>query len=216
MNNVYPKAIVIAICAATSSLTVPAFAQNDGRRVTALEEVIVTARRREERLQDVPVSMTVFTDATIRDQNIFSASDIATYTPSLHANPRFGSENTTFAIRGFSQELRTTSSVGVYFAEVIAPRGANTQQSGDGAGPGDFFDLENVQVLKGPQGTLFGRNTTGGAVLLTPKKPTDELEGYVEGSIGNYDMSPVQAVIYVPAAHSFRMRCGAHHKTSHG
>lgn len=174
----------------------------------ALEEVVVTARRREERLQDVPVSMTVFSDAAIRDQNIFSASDIATYTPSLHANPRFGSENTTFAIRGFSQELRTTSSVGVYFAEVIAPRGANTQQSGDGAGPGDFFDLENVQVLKGPQGTLFGRNTTGGAVLLTPKKPTDEFEGYVEGSAGNYDMRRLQGVVNVPINDALRIRLG--------
>lgn len=205
--NELAKAIVLAACAASGCLSFPAFAE-EGRRMTVLEEVIVTARRREERLQDVPVSMTVFNDAAIRDQNIFSASDIATYTPSLHANPRFGSENTTFAIRGFSQELRTTSSVGVYFAEVIAPRGANTQQSGDGAGPGDFFDLDNVQVLKGPQGTLFGRNTTGGAVLLTPKKPTDEFEGYVEGSLGNYDMRRLQGVVNVPISDALRIRLG--------
>lgn len=207
-RNGLAMAIVAASCAASACLSFPVFAQEEGRRVTALEEIIVTARRREERLQDVPVSMTVFSESAIRDQNIFSASDIATYTPSLHANPRFGSENTTFAIRGFSQELRTTSSVGVYFAEVIAPRGANTQQSGDGAGPGDFFDLENVQVLKGPQGTLFGRNTTGGAVLLTPKKPTDAFEGYVEGSVGNYDMRRLQGVVNVPVSDTLRIRLG--------
>lgn len=181
-----------------------------------LEEVVVTARRREERLQDVPVSMTVMNQDSMHNNNIVNAADIATYTPSLQTNSRFGSDSTNFAIRGFSQELRTTASVGVYFAETVAPRGANTTQSGDGAGPGDFFDLENVQVLKGPQGTLFGRNTTGGAVLLTPKKPTDELEGYVEGSIGNYDMQRIQGVINVPVADNFRMRFGVDHQKRDG
>src|SRR6266481_4286558 len=65
---------------------------------------------------------------------------------------------------------------------------------GDGAGPGAFFDLQNVQVLKGPQGTLFGRNTTGGAILIVPQKPASTLEGYVEGSLGNYNMKRVQGV----------------------
>ena len=98
--------------------------------------------------------------------------------------------------------------MGTYFAEVVAPRGANAQTSGDGAGPGSFFDLENVQVLKGPQGTLFGRNTTGGAVLITPKRPTDEFEGYAEGSVGNYDMYRTQAVVNVPAADRVKLRLG--------
>lgn len=205
-------AVALGITAALPAA--PTFAQ-EGRSFQ-LEEIVVTARRREERLQDVPVSMTVMSQDQMHNRNIVNAGDIATYTPSLHASSRFGSDSTTFAIRGFSQELRTTSSVGVYFAEVIAPRGANVTQSGDGAGPGDFFDLENVQVLKGPQGTLFGRNTTGGAVLLAPKKPTDELEGYVEGSIGNYDMHRVQGVINVPVADNFRMRFGVDHQQRDG
>ena len=62
-------------------------------------------------------------------------------------------------------------------------------------GPGSFFDLQNVQVLKGPQGTLFGRNTTGGAVLLVPQKPTSDFGGYVEGSYGNYDMLRAQGAL---------------------
>jgi iron complex outermembrane receptor protein len=72
--------------------------------------------------------------------------------------------------------------------------------------PGAFFDLQNVQILKGPQGTLFGRNTTGGAVLLVPQKPTDVLEGYVEGSIGNYDMRRIQGVVNIPLADTFKVR----------
>ena len=185
-----------AIVAATS--TWPAFAQasRDGQNPS---DIIVTARRVEERLQDVPISITVFNQQQISNRNIVTAGDLAAYTPSLSANMFFGSQNTAFAIRGFVQDIGTPPSVGVYFADVVAPRAAGSSlPAGDGAGPGSFFDLQNVQVLKGPQGTLFGRNTTGGAVLLVPRKPTDRFGGYVEGSYGNYDMRRVQAVANVP------------------
>lgn len=137
-----------------------------------LDEIVVTARRMEERLLDVPISITAYNQQQLTDRNVVAAGDLATYTPSLSANLRYGSDNASFAIRGFSQEIRTTASVGLYFADVVAARGGGSTPSGDGAGPGAFFDLQNAQVLKGPQGTLFGRNTTGGAVLLVPKKPT--------------------------------------------
>ena len=171
-------------------------------------DIIVTAQRVEQRLQDVPISITVFNQSQLDNRNVFSAKDLATYTPSLSTNTRFGNDSSSFAIRGFSQELRTTASVGTYFADVVAPRGGGSTQGGDGAGPGNFFDLQNVQVLKGPQGTLFGRNTTGGAVLLVPKKPTDRLEGYLEGSLGNYDMHRLQAVLNVPLSDNLKVRAG--------
>lgn len=208
------SAAAMAAAATVALDPAPAVAQVD--RSFQLEEIVVTARRREERLQDVPISMTVLGQQQIDNANITNAVDIALYTPSLQANNRFGADSSNFAIRGFSQELRTTSSVGVYFAEVIAPRGANTTQSGDGAGPGDFFDLENVQVLYGPQGTLFGRNTTGGAVLLTPKKPTDEFEGYLEGSAGNFDMRRLQGVVNIPVGDRVRVRLGVDHQERDG
>lgn len=204
--------VLLASSTLNAGFSLPTFAQDEEResaaRGLALEEVVVTARRREELLQDVPISMTVFNQQQLDNANIVNSGDLARYTPSLAVNQRFGAENTSFAIRGFTQELRTTASVGTYFAEVVAPRGANAQTSGDGAGPGSFFDLENVQVLKGPQGTLFGRNTTGGAVLITPKRPTDELEGYAEGSVGNYDMYRTQAVVNIPATDRVKLRLG--------
>jgi iron complex outermembrane receptor protein len=89
-------------------------------------------------------------------------------------------------------------------------------QGGDGAGPGSVFDLQNIQVLKGPQGTLFGRNTTGGAVLLVPKRPTDKFEGYVEGSYGNYNMVRIQAVINALLASWARLRIGVDRQTRDG
>ncbi|MDB5968653.1 MAG: TonB-dependent receptor [Hydrocarboniphaga sp.] len=182
-----------------------------------IEEVIVTAQRREQSAQDVPVSITVLDAQQISNANITNSSDLATYTPSLSTNQRFGPESATFAIRGFTQDLRTTASVGVYFAEVVAPRGQSSQTSGDGAGPGELFDLENVQVLKGPQGTLFGRNTTGGAVLIVPKKPTDAFEGYAEASAGDFSLKRIQAVINTPVTDNFKLRFGvdSNHRDGH-
>lgn len=171
-------------------------------------EIIVTARRVEEKLQDVPISISVYTQEAITNRNIVNTADLATYTPSLSVNQRYGPEKASFAIRGFVQELGTAPSVGVYFADVVAPRGGGSLPTGNGVGIGSLFDLQNVQVLKGPQGTLFGRNTTGGAVLLVPRKPTDRLEGYVEGSAGNYDMWRVQAVANVPLSETFKIRLG--------
>ncbi len=214
MKNLYcSAAVLLATAALNSSYSASAQAQEDDKSSGArggfvLDEIIVTANRREENLQDVAASLTVFNQDQLDEANITNPAELATYTPNLAINNRFGSDNTTFAIRGFSQELRTTASVGVYFAEVVALRGANSQQSGDGATPGDLFDLENVQVLKGPQGTLFGRNTTGGAVLLTPRRPTDEFEGYIEGSVGNYSMWRGQGVVNVPVSDSFKLRLG--------
>ena len=184
---------------------------------SGLTEIIVTARRTEENLQDVPISITVFNQQQLEDRNIVNASDLAAYVPSLSVNVNFGSDNSLFALRGFVQDNGTAPSVGVFFADVIAPRAAsNSIPGGDGAGPGSFFDLENVQVLKGPQGTLFGRNTTGGDILLVPKKPTSELSAYIEGGIGNYHDGEVQAVVNLPVNDSFRLRAGIVHETRDG
>ena len=172
------------------------------------DTIIVTARRVEESIQDVPISITVFDQETLSNNNVTSAADLGNYTPGLSTNSKFGTDNTTFSIRGFFQELRTTPSVGVFFADVVAPRSAASAAQGDGAGPGDFFDLQNVQVLKGPQGTLFGRNTTGGSVLLVPQKPKDKFEGFVEGTYGNYDQRRLSGVVNVPLNESIRIRAG--------
>jgi len=182
----------------------------------AIESIVVTAQRREEDLQDVPISITVFSQEDIAKANMTNSADLARYTPSLSANSRFGSDNATFTIRGFTQDLRTTASVGTYFAEVIAPRGQSTQTSGDGAGPGSLFDLQNVQVLKGPQGTLFGRNTTGGAVLLVPQNPKDEFEGYVELSGGEFAAQRIQGVVNVPVNDALRVRLGVDYNRRDG
>jgi iron complex outermembrane receptor protein len=188
--------------------TTPVLAQTDSTAVVDDGAIVVTARRIEESLQDVPISISVVSQDQIDQRNISTASDLASYTPGLSVDTRYGPDKGSFIIRGSSQLPVTSPTVAVYFADVVAPRAQGGTSGGNGAGPGNLFDLQNVQVLKGPQGTLFGRNTTGGAILLVPKKPTDKLEGYLEGSLGNYGMKRVQAVLNLPLADTFKVRLG--------
>jgi iron complex outermembrane receptor protein len=205
-------ALGVALQARAADTTTPAPAPEQH-----LEEITVTARRFEERLQDVPISISVYSQQQLSNQNVVNASDLARATPGLSTDTRFGPDNSSFSIRGFTQEIRTSPSVGVFFDDVVAPRGGGAgTTSGDGAGPGDYFDLQNVQVLKGPQGTLFGRNTTGGDVLLVPNRPTDELGGYIEQSFGNLDMERTQGVVNVPVSDTVRARLGFDRETRDG
>ena len=215
----YVRSVLVAGTALTATFAAagPVLAQTAADSNTSLEEVIVTARRTEERLQDVPISITVFTQEQLSRNNVTNAVDLANITPSLSVNNNFGNENASFAIRGFVQDAGTAPSVGTYFADVVAPRGPTEgTQAGDSLGPGSFFDLQNVQVLKGPQGTLFGRNTTGGAILLVPQKPTSKFEGYAEVSTGNYGMLRVQAALNAPLSDSARFRIAVDHQKSDG
>lgn len=204
----------ITLSAATAlctTIATPALAQD-----VSGNDIIVTAQRIEQRLQDVPISITVYDQKQLANQNITSAKDLGTITPGLAVNSRYGSDSTNFSIRGFTQEQRTSATVGVYFADVVAPRGSGATFGGDGAGPGALFDLQNIQVLKGPQGTLQGRNSTGGAVLLVPNRPTDKLEGYIEGSLGDYKLRRVQSVLNIPLADTFKVRLGIDRQTRDG
>jgi iron complex outermembrane receptor protein len=206
MRNASIKTALMAGAAFTGTvITTPALAQSDDSGAYT-GDIIVTAQRVEQRLQDVPISITVFNQEQITQRNIAVATDLATYTPSLSVNQRFGSEKAAFNLRGFNQDSNTAPTVGVYFAEVVGVRAQGGTTSGNTVGAGAFTDLQNVQVLKGPQGTLFGRNTTGGAVLLTPRKPSDNLEGYVQGTYGNFDNKRVEAAINIPLADTFKVR----------
>ncbi|MBW8783689.1 MAG: TonB-dependent receptor [Novosphingobium sp.] len=181
-------------------------AAQSSETATSPTDIIVTAQRVEQRLQDVPISITVYNQQQLENRNVSLATDLATYTPSLSVNQRYGPEKASFSIRGFNQDQSTAPTVGVYFADVVGVRAQGGTTSGNTVGAGSFTDLQNVQVLKGPQGTLFGRNTTGGAVLLVPQKPTDRLEGYLEGSAGDYNMWRVQGALNVPLSDTFKLR----------
>jgi iron complex outermembrane receptor protein len=162
-----------------------------------LEEITVTARRREESLFSVPVAVTGLSSSDIRARGIQTAEDLQNFVPSLNVSSSVTRDDYTFSLRGMGPTggsgpgaVLAGGGTGVvtYFADVPV----------SGAGPGLFYDLESVQVAAGPQGTLFGKNTTGGAVLFVPKKPANDFEGIVEYGMGNYHMKTATAVVNVP------------------
>jgi iron complex outermembrane receptor protein len=171
----------------------PVFAQQAAQASAAnnnqLEELVVTATRREERLQTVPVAVTAFTAKALEEKSIQSASDLAHFVPSLLSSQQSRDEQI-FYLRGQGPNGGQGGSPGVvtYFADVPFY----------GAGPGIYFDLDNLQVLRGPQGTLFGKNTTGGAILFDPKKPTNNFEGYGQITLGSYNWHEFEGAINVP------------------
>ena len=201
-----PRHSAILAGAAALALTgltsvIPAYevhAQTAASSGTGLEEIVVTARRREEKLQSVPSSIKAFNAADLVAKNITSAQDLSQYVPSLiiNNNAGFGAG---YSIRGQGASLGAGPGVVAYFAEVplvAGQTGSGTYQGGLGAGL--FYDMENVQVLNGPQGTLFGRNTTGGAVLFTPQKPTNNFEGYGQVTLGSYNWHEFEGAVNVP------------------
>ncbi|PQM27102.1 TonB-dependent receptor [Sphingopyxis lindanitolerans] len=158
-----------------------------------LDEIIVTARRVDERAQQVPIAITAFSQDNLREKGVNNGTDLQNYTPSLSVVGDVARNQETYSIRGMGGNggPGTGSGPGVvgYFAEV--PTSVS--------GPGSFYDLASLQVLKGPQGTLFGRNTTGGAVLLEPMRPKmGVVEGYADLTLGNYDRRSGQGALNVP------------------
>lgn len=159
------------------------------------DAIVVTARRVEESLQDVPLAIVAFSQDTLNERAISSAFDLAKAVPGLVTNADSGNAAMpSFSIRGRGQFFGAASgSVETYFADVplSAPFQVPTL-------PPQFFDLASVQVLKGPQGTLFGRNATGGAVLFVPQAPTDRFEGYVRGHLGTYGNRQLETAVNMP------------------
>ena len=147
---------------------------------TELQEVIVTARRREENVQDVPISIVTLDSTQLNQQGVTTANDLARVAPGLSImNTAANRGAVTYSIRGQGSTFGSGPGVIPYFDDV-----ANFSQA--------IFDVANVQVLKGPQGTLFGRNTTGGAVLFTPTMPSDDFNGYVDARVGNYGRADLE------------------------
>jgi len=213
--------LLVALCATVSFLATAAYAdpaeqqppqqpppEQSQYQQNVTETVYVTARRREENLQAVPLNVTAINGDDLREQHVQSALDLQNIAPTLTVAGNLGSRDTdVFTIRGQSQPFGGADpGVQTYFAQV--PFNASSQAA--------MYDLDNVQVLSGPQGTLFGRNTTGGAILFEPRKPTDEFGGYVDGQIGNYAMRELTAAVNIPLDNTFAVRIAGDAARRHG
>ncbi len=155
-----------------------------------LEEVIVTAQKKEQNLQDVGISVNAFTSEDIAEMRIETAKDIGKNTPNvdIKASNSFG--NPVVSIRGVGLNdfsSNGTPAAGVYVDEVYLSSTAMMSSQ--------LFDLERIEVLKGPQGTLYGRNTPAGAINFVTRKPTQEFDSYVTATVGNYKHYELEAAV---------------------
>lgn len=160
----------------------------------ALEEVVVTARRREESLQETPVAVTALGSDTLRDAGVRNLAQLNQIVPNIEVSSANGTAPlANIYIRGVGQRNtgpNIDSGVGIYIDGVYVGRP-------DGALL-DIYDIQSVQVLRGPQGTLFGKNTTGGALVFTTNRPGEEFEASVGGRLGNYDRYDGNFMVNVP------------------
>ena len=164
-----------------------------------LEEIVVTARRREENVQTVPIAVTAFSESALQQQDIHNSFDMMRMVPGLVVAGG-GSNNV-----GAYSWLRGATGVQGYFNQI--PTNLNNRWM--------FFDLGNAQVLKGPQGTLFGLSVDAGVVLYEPKHAVDNFEGYAQATLGDYNRRTLEAVVNVPViADKVLVRAGVqyHHQ----
>ena len=175
---------VITLAPLLGALAVPSQAQ-------VLEEVVVIARKRVENLQDTPVAVTAFGANSMREAQINNLADLSRQVPGLSNTD--GAKFSGLTIRGVGARVaqaKVDPGVGVYVDGLFIPRG-DTQLV-------DVVDMESIQVLRGPQGTLFGKNTAGGAILMSSQKPGDEFEGHVDVKLGDYDQQDLSVRIGGP------------------
>ena len=164
--------------------------QAGGSENVGLEEVVVTAQKRSENLQTVPVSVTALTANQLQELKLDTSSALTTQIPNLQVNGIVGEASPIFSLRGvsmFDYSLNQSSPVGAYIDEVYK---GNFVLFGV-----EMYDLERVEVLRGPQGTLYGKNTTGGAINFITHKPGFDTEGYVKVGAGNFGRTELEGAL---------------------
>lgn len=208
------KIVLLSGIAASALLPIPAFAQDAAQApasagtpaaasaVVPENVIIITARRREETAQEVPLAIATLDGRTINDTGAFSVQKIQQLAPTLQvysSNPR----NTAVNIRGIGVPFGLTNDgfeqgVGIYVDDVYYSRPASAVF--------DFLDVAQVEVLRGPQGTLYGKNTTAGAINIRTNQPTFDFEGSAEVSLGNYNFKQAKVAVSGPLTDTLAAR----------
>jgi iron complex outermembrane receptor protein len=208
--------------AVVAALMLPLYAQaqdaaekENGASASALSEVTVTARKREETLQDVPVAVTAYTAEALDRLNVEDLGDLDAFVPNLTIYSARGSTSTVTAyIRGVGQAdplWGVDPGVGIYLDDVYIarPQGALL----------DVFDVERIEVLRGPQGTLYGKNTIGGAIKYISSPLSEEFSGRASLTVGNYEQADVKASVNAPLGDSgwvARVAAASLHRDGYG
>ena len=185
-----PLALAVAIA---GSLTAEALAEE-----LALEEVIVTAQKREQNALEVPVTVDTFSSEDLESTNALKLSDMADYIPGFDAGA--GITQSALSIRGISSSSISAGgdpSVAVFYDDAYVPSPATSMS---------FADMQRVEVLKGPQGTLFGRNAAAGTVNMVPNRPQADFDAFVSTRLGNFGLQQFEGMLNAPVTDSFFLR----------
>ncbi|QZP09018.1 TonB-dependent receptor [Caenibius sp. WL] len=178
----------------TTALSTPLYAQTVSENGGGIEEIIVTAQKREQNLQDVPIAISALSPAYLEKREITSIANLSGLAPNLKVDTAGGNRTTPIiSIRGGVQgnpQIYFEPSVGVYIDGVYIAKAQGSLF--------DVADIERIEVLRGPQGTLYGRNAVAGALNIITKKPSGELGGKIEASYGNYDYRRVRGTLDLP------------------
>ncbi len=198
-NSIRRRALATVIGACCICAPALVLAEDDG---SGIEEIIVTAQRTAESIQDVPIAVTALTGSMLEDRQVINPSDLQMNAPSVSFTAtNFGSSS--FSIRGIGRlVIGTTGEAGVstHMNEIAVGTNLNTIE---------FFDMERVEILRGPQGTLYGRNATGGAInFVTALPDLEAAEGFVDFEAGDYKHRRVKAVLNIPLGDSAGLRLG--------
>jgi iron complex outermembrane receptor protein len=201
-------ALLTSAASISALMALPAMAQavsgdQPAAGAPALEEITVTARRRTEDIQKTPVSITAFTPAQLSQQNIHDITDLRGLAPNFEITSysNFGRAADPLTIRGIGQDALVPNldpGVGFYLDDLYIARVEGQLLS--------FYDISSAQILKGPQGTLFGKNTIGGAVLINTQQPKDTFGGYIDVRAGQYSRIDADGALNVPVTDKFAVR----------
>lgn len=197
-RNAY-RGLLMACCLAPVSFA-SASAQQESRAPQGLiDDIVVTAQKRSQSLQDVPIAITAMSGDTLADRQINSVENLSSIAPGVDFGTYGGIAR--IAVRGIGFDTINPGSEGR-----VAYHLDGVYISRPSATLGTFFDIERMELLRGPQGTLYGRNATGGSINLIARKPTDEMEGYVRASYGNYDAITVEGAVGGPITDTIGFR----------
>ncbi len=180
----------VALVGAFSTLTMTAHADTPASSNTDLEEIVVTARLRSESLQEVPVAVTAFSAKALQDAGVRDYGDFVALTPNVSLVEAESVGQSFLTIRGLT-EVRNGQAPVAFVVDGV-------QESSNRQFTQTMFDLESVQVLMGPQGALYGRNASGGAIVITTKQPTNDFQGYAQVGGGSAGYADAQAVLSGP------------------
>jgi iron complex outermembrane receptor protein len=201
MSNGVRNLSIISAASAAGLLVAPAanaqqsppVASSEAEQSSGLEDIVVTAQKRSESLQKVPLAITAVTSEQLERSGINDLSGIVASVPNLNLGPQLGVAKV--ALRGIGLENLSPGaegSIAFHIDGVFISRSVAALSS--------FYDIEQVEVLRGPQGTLYGRNATGGSINLTTREPTREFSGYLRGTFGNYKRATAEGALSGPIA----------------